>query len=107
MIHIQIEDRDGTKKSLQIDENPSGNLMEVLTEADFDVPAICGGMAGCGTCHIQVIKGFEQLEKSDDDEKFMLEGMTNVTETSRLSCQLKLTKQLNNLEAKVLGDGLF
>ena len=107
MINIQVEDKDGTKRSLNIKTNPSGNLMEVLTEEDFDVPAICGGMAGCGTCHIQVIEGYEQLDDPDGDEKFMLEGMTNVTKTSRLSCQLKLTDKLNNLDVKILGDGVF
>ena len=40
MINIQIEDRNGETRSLQIDENPSSNLMEVLTEEDFDVPAV-------------------------------------------------------------------
>ena len=106
MINIQVEDTNGTKKSLEIKENPSGSLMEVLVDEDFDVPAICGGMAGCGTCHIQVVKGNEQLETPDDDEAFMLESLPNLTKTSRLSCQLKLTPALDNLDIKILGDGI-
>jgi len=106
MINITVHDTNGDIRVLQIEENPSGSLMEELTEQDFDVPAICGGMAGCGTCHIQVLKGFEQLSEPDDDEAFMLESLPNYTETSRLSCQLNLTKALNDLEVKVLGDGI-
>ena len=106
MIQIHIEDRDGSKRSLEIEENPSANFMEVLTEEDFDVPAICGGMAGCGTCHIQVLEGHEQLPPPEDDEAFMLESLPNRTPQSRLSCQLLLTDKLNNLQVKVLGDGI-
>ncbi|RMG26411.1 MAG: (2Fe-2S)-binding protein [Bacteroidetes bacterium] len=106
MIHIQVEDTDGSKRSLEIEENPSTSLMEVLTEEDFDVPAICGGMAGCGTCHIQVRKGLEKLPQPDDDEEFMLDSLPNLTPQSRLSCQLKLTPALDGLDVKILGDGV-
>lgn len=106
MIHIQVEDRDGSKRTLEIEENPSGSLMEILTEENFDVPAICGGMAGCGTCHVQVVKGSEQLPTPEDDEEFMLDSLPNLTKQSRLSCQLKLTEALDQAEVKVLGDGV-
>ena len=106
MINIQVEDTNGEVRSLEIKENPSGSLMEVLTEEDFDVPAICGGMAGCGTCHIEVLDGADRLEDPDADEEFMLESLPNLTKTSRLSCQMKLTPELNNLKVKILGDGI-
>lgn len=106
MISIKVTDTNGEERTLEIKENPSGSLMEVLTEEDFDVPAICGGMAGCGTCHIKVVKGVEQLDEPEDDEEFMLDSLPNFEEGSRLSCQLPLTEALNGLEVKVLGDGV-
>ena len=106
MLQLQIEDTDGSIRSLKIKENPSGSLMEILTEEDFDVPAICGGMAGCGTCHIQVLEGLKGLPKPDDDEEFMLESLPNHTPMSRLSCQLMLTQALDGLQVKILGDGV-
>ena len=106
MIHILVTDRDGTQRKLEIKENPSGSLMEVLTEEQFDVPAICGGMAGCGTCHVSIEKGKEKLSEPEDDEEFMLDSLPNFLETSRLSCQLPLTEALDGLEIKVLGDGM-
>ena len=105
MITIQVTDTDGSKRILQIDENPSGNLMEILTEENFDVPAICGGMAGCGTCHIGVMKGLEKLDTPEDDEEFMLDSLPNYQKESRLSCQLPLTEALDGAEIVVLGDG--
>lgn len=106
MIKIQVENTDGQIRTLNIDENPSTSLMEVLTEEDFDVPAICGGMAGCGTCHVQVQSGFKGLPAPDDDEEFMLDSLPNLTDSSRLSCQLKLTPALDGLEIRILGDGI-
>ncbi|MEM6630674.1 MAG: 2Fe-2S iron-sulfur cluster-binding protein [Bacteroidota bacterium] len=106
MIHISVTDRDGSKRSLEIKENPSGNLMEVLTEEQFDVPAICGGMAGCGTCHVSVVKGAEKLAEPEDDEEFMLDSLPNYIDTSRLSCQLPLNAALDGAEIEVMGDGM-
>ncbi len=105
MITIQVTDTDGTSKEISFEENPSGNLMEVLTSQRFDVPAICGGMASCGTCHITFLEGSEELEEKEEDEEFMLDSLPNLTENSRLSCQLRLTKVLDGAKIQVLGDG--
>ncbi|MEL6194061.1 MAG: 2Fe-2S iron-sulfur cluster-binding protein [Bacteroidota bacterium] len=105
-LHIKAEDRDGTVKDLQIEENPSSNLMEALTEEGYDIPAICGGMAGCGTCHITVSKGYDGLRKPEEDEEFMLDSLPNLTDHSRLSCQVALTSAIDGIELKVLGDGM-
>jgi 2Fe-2S ferredoxin len=105
MITIHVQDTNGEKRSVEFKENPSGNLMEVLVEEIFDVPAICGGIAGCGTCHISIQTQGETLPAPGDDEQFMLDTLGNKEGNSRLSCQLKLTKQLDGSEIKILGDG--
>lgn len=106
MIEIIVTDRDGSKRTLSVESNPSNSLMEVLVEEKFDVPAICGGMAGCGTCHIGVLKGMDKLEAPEEDENFMLDSLPNFTNQSRLSCQIRLSEALNGLEIVVLGDGV-
>lgn len=105
MITLHVEDTDGSKRTIQIEENPSGSLMEILVEEGFDVPAICGGIAGCGTCHITLLKGYENLGEIEDDEDFMLETLANREESSRLSCQLSLTSDLDGAELRILKDG--
>ena len=104
--HIKAEDRDGSVRELEIEENPSGNLMEALTDEGYDIPANCGGMAGCGTCHITVSKGFEGLRKPEEDEEFMLDSLPNLTAQSRLSCQVALTSAIDGIALKVLVDGM-
>ena len=106
MIHISVTDTDGSQRKVSFEKNPSGNLMEILTEEEFDVPAICGGLAGCGTCHIKVVNKFDQLEEPEDEETFMLDSLPNVTDESRLSCQLALTQALDGAEIVILGDGV-
>ncbi len=105
MINLTVTDTDGSQRSIQVKPSRSSSLMEVLTRENFDVPAICGGMAGCGTCHIAVLKGGEVLHQPEDDEEFMLDSLPNYTEQSRLSCQIPLTQELDGMEIKVVGDG--
>ena len=103
---VTAEDTDGDVRELEIEENPSSNLMEALTEEGYDIPAICGGMAGCGTCHISISKGFDALRKPEEDEELMLDSLTNLTDQSRLACQVPLTAAVDGMELKVIGDGM-
>ena len=103
---LHVTDIDGQKRSIEVSPNPSGNLMEALVDENFEVAAICGGMAGCGTCHIQILKGPADLDSPEEDEAFMLESLANLTEQSRLSCQLPLIKEWDGMEIVVLGDGM-
>jgi 2Fe-2S ferredoxin len=52
------------------------------------------------------VEGFENLSEITDDEYAMLDTLPNITPTSRLSCQLKLSAQMDNIKVKIMGDGL-
>ncbi len=80
------------------------SLMEFLKGSDYDILATCGGMALCATCHVSVVNGFENLNEISDDEYAMLDTLPNITDTSRLACQLKLSEQMNEITVKILGD---
>ncbi|MBS1653186.1 MAG: (2Fe-2S)-binding protein [Bacteroidetes bacterium] len=82
------------------------SLMEFLKGNEYNIPATCGGMALCATCHVEVIEGFETLSEISNDENAMLDTLPNITPTSRLSCQLKLNHLMDNLTVKIIGDGL-
>ncbi|MDP5171479.1 MAG: 2Fe-2S iron-sulfur cluster-binding protein [Bacteroidia bacterium] len=106
MINIHVIDTDGTARDISFEANKSSSLMEILTKERFDVAAICGGMAGCGTCHIAFESGGEGLDDIEDDEEFMLDSLPNIVTGSRLSCQLRLTKDLDGARIRILGDGV-
>jgi ferredoxin, 2Fe-2S len=101
---ITAESPDGEKKILHVPTDMSLNLMEVLKGESFPILATCGGMALCATCHVVVLQGFDKLSPAQDDEWQMLDELPNITETSRLSCQLRITSQLDGLVVRVLGE---
>lgn len=101
-MNIEVTDNNGQVRQLEVSQNPSGNLMEILTEENFDVPAICGGMISCGTCHVHVLSGYDKLDPPEEDEAFLVESLDNFEEgSSRLSCQIPLTEELEGAKIKV------
>lgn len=105
-IKINIQNPDQSLTTLEAPTDMGLSLMEFLKGNDYDIPATCGGMALCATCHVEVISGFENLPPVSDDEYAMLDTLPNITATSRLSCQLKLNGQMNHAIVKIMGDGL-
>lgn len=105
-INIHIQNSDNTITSLQAPTDMGLSLMEFLKGNEYDILATCGGLALCATCHVEVVKGYEKLSEISNDEYAMLDTLPNITDTSRLSCQLKLSPEMDGLTVKVMGDGL-
>jgi ferredoxin, 2Fe-2S len=105
-ININIQNPDSSLTTLQAPTDMGLSLMEFLKGNDYDILATCGGMALCATCHVEVITGFDALSEITDDEYAMLDTLPNITQTSRLSCQLRINQQLNNVTIKIMGDGI-
>ena len=65
------------------------------------VPGIigdCGGNCSCATCHGYVDPAWlERVGPRTEEEILMLDGAMRVEDTSRLTCQIKLSKELDGL----------
>src|SRR3954471_19284474 len=105
-IKINVLKSDNTIESFEAPTDMGLSLMEFLKGNEFDILATCGGMALCATCHVEVVEGFENLTEISNDEYAMLDTLPNITPTSRLSCQLRLQPQLDNITVRIMGDGL-
>ena len=105
-IKINVLNNNNTLCTLDAPIDMGLNLMEFLKGNEYDILATCGGMALCATCHVEVITGFDKLKEIADEEYAMLDTLPNITETSRLSCQLKLNEALHGLTVKIKGDGV-
>ncbi len=103
MISFEVEDVSGDKRTIEIPEGINLSLMEVLKASDYPIAATCGGMALCATCHVEVVKGFDDLPSFTDPELDMIDTLPNATSTSRLACQIKLSDKLNGAEFKIIG----
>ena len=62
------------------------------------IDADCGGACACATCHVYVDEAWtgKTGDKSAMEES-MLDFAENVQDNSRLSCQIKVTDQLDGL----------
>jgi Ferredoxin len=97
---IRVIDRDGNKHELEGD--PNSTLMEILRDADLDIEAACGGCCACATCHVYINdQWFEKISPKDDDEESMLDQAFDVRNTSRLSCQISLSDELDGIELEI------
>lgn len=89
MINISVKDLDGQVHEIQAREGDS--LMEALRQQEWGVPAICGGLCSCATCHVYIDSGWlEKLQLADSDEQDLLDELESAKDNSRLSCQLTL-----------------
>jgi ferredoxin len=63
----------------------------------------CGGSCACSTCHVIVEDEafYGKMSEPDDDENDMLDLAFGLTETSRLGCQIVMSKELDGLRVRL------
>ena len=81
-------------------EAPLGrSLMQVAQ--DHSIPGIlgdCGGSCSCATCHGYVDPRWaSELPPLSETETFMLEGVPEPRENSRLCCQIRMKPELDGI----------
>lgn len=104
MITLTIEDRDGHRKPVEIPEDISLSLMEVLKASDHNILATCGGMALCATCHVQVVEGPEKYFRATDAELDLLDTLPDAGHDSRLACQLRISEDMDGMVFRIKGE---
>ena len=104
MINIIVEDRNGEQKPVEIPEEISLSLMEVLKASDYNILATCGGMALCATCHVQVLKGLNELPEPGNEEMDMLDTLPDAGFDSRLACQIRMNENMEGMIFRLRGD---
>lgn len=72
---------------------------------DNNVPGIvaeCGGACACATCHAYVAEEWaDKLPEMDEMEDAMLDSAADRRATSRLTCQLEVTQDMDGLTVTV------
>lgn len=82
---------------------PDLSLMENLRNNDAeDLLAICGGLCACATCQIYLDDAsYEKVGNPGEVEAEMIEGSGVKKATSRLSCQIKVTDNLEGIRFSI------
>lgn len=99
-IQITIIDREGKSHHLTVPTDMNLNLMEVCRMNDFGVEGTCGGMALCASCQCYIESDHELSEQSNE-ELDMLDQAFFVESNSRLGCQIRISKDIDGIVARI------
>lgn len=93
-------ERDGTRREV---EAPLGlSVLEVAHRNDIDIEGACEGSLACSTCHVIVDPDwYDLLKEASEDEEDMLDLAFNLSNTSRLGCQIIITEELDGLTVRL------
>ena len=73
-------------------------LLDVAQAAGQPLEGTCEGQMACSTCHVIVgQEWFDKLPRAGEDEEDMLDLASGARRTSRLSCQITLTAELDGM----------
>lgn len=87
----------------EVDVADGLTVMEAIRDNGFDeLLALCGGCCSCATCHVHVDPAFaDKIPAMSEDEDDLLESSDHRDETSRLSCQIAFTADLDGLKVTI------
>ena len=95
MPRVWLTKRDGSQEP--VDARLGRSLMLNIRKPG-QIQAICGGCASCGTCHVYVADDWvERLPPIQPEEETILALSDWREPNSRLSCQIKVTDDLDGL----------
>lgn len=101
MVKITYIEFNGTEHVVDVEEG----LTVMEGARDNDIPGIeadCGGACACSTCHVYVDPAWlEKLPAKEPMEEDMLDFAYDPKENSRLTCQLKVTPELEGLVVRM------
>lgn len=94
---IKYVNAQGNETAVEVSVGTSVMLGAVDNHIE-DIVAECGGICGCGTCHCYVDSDWlDKVGEPDAEELMMLEDVCEPKPNSRLSCQIKVTEELDGL----------
>ena len=90
-------------KEHEVDVPASWSVMEgAVKNLVPGINADCGGACACATCHVFVDEQWQaKLPNREDMEVTMLDFAPDAAANSRLSCQIKVTPELDGLVVRM------
>mmetsp|Transcript_37470 Transcript_37470/g.79975 ORF Transcript_37470/g.79975 Transcript_37470/m.79975 type:complete len:167 (-) Transcript_37470:476-976(-) len=82
------------------------HLLDVAHDNNIELEGACGGELACSTCHLVFEQEvYDTLPPMSDEEEDMLDLAFELTETSRLGCQIRVTKEFEGVKVRMPDDG--
>jgi ferredoxin, 2Fe-2S len=97
MAKITYIDHEGTSRS--VDAEDGSTVMEnAIKNSIPGIEAECGGACACATCHVYVDEAWTEVVGGPSPmEEDMLDFGFDVKPNSRLSCQIKVSAEIDGL----------
>ena len=93
---------DGPGGETVLQGGPGDSVMQLARAAGLPMFGECNGSLACATCHVIVDDAWTaRLPPTTEDEDAMLDTVFDLTPTSRLSCQIRLTDALDGLRVRL------
>lgn len=101
MPKLTVVTRSGDETTVDVADGLT--VMEAIRDNGFDeLLALCGGCCSCATCHVHVDPAFkDKLPALGEDEDDLLDSSDHRDESSRLSCQIPFTADLDGLKVTI------
>ncbi|MDF2494117.1 2Fe-2S iron-sulfur cluster-binding protein [Sphingomonas sp.] len=97
---IRFIDEDG--RAIDAQAAPGERLLDVGQRLGLPLEGTCEGQMACATCHVIVAaEDFDRLPPASEEEEDMLDLAPDAARTSRLSCQIVLSDDLEGLTARI------
>ena len=79
------------RENIEVEIDAGQTILQAAKKAGAPEGDRCGGVCACSTCHVYVVKGFDNTSELEDEEFDILDKAFDVRSTSRLGCQAKVT----------------
>jgi ferredoxin-2, mitochondrial len=97
---LHVEDRDGARHAVAAVEG--WRLMEILRDHGFGMENGCGGALACAECHVLIDPAWaDRLPPAGEEELDKLDELPLIFESSRLSCQIIWSDDLDGLRLTI------
>ena len=100
MPNVIFVEQNGKRK--EVNAEAGTTLLQIAHNNAIGIEGACEGVMACSTCHLIVdAEWYDKLKPASEEEYDMLDLAYGLTRTSRLGCQIILTKDLDGLVVRL------
>jgi 2Fe-2S ferredoxin len=97
MPKITYIEHNGTQHTLEVAEGVS-LMQSAISNMVPGIEGDCGGLCACATCHVYIPSDWQsKCSEAEELENSILDFAYDVTNNSRLACQIEVTAELDGL----------
>jgi len=103
---VNITFLDPLEKEHTVPAEVGKSLLDVAHDNNIELEGACGGELACATCHLIFSQEmYDTLSEKEPEEDDMLDLAFELTDTSRLGCQICVRKDMEGMVVRIPDDG--